>query len=325
MGFIFTTMDYTLINPTPEAIDFLTEWNDSTKDYITAHTSGSTGKPKTIHLPKTDMVASARATCRFFGLNSDSYMVCPLSASYIAGKMMIVRAIVSGAKLCFEQPSSHPLSAVSYPPIDLVPIVPAQIPAIVSSKQTIKNIIVGGAPVPIEGERSLLGMSCSSYATFGMTETCSHVALRPLGSEIYRALPGISFATDSRDCLVINAPGFSFSRLVTNDIVALIDPLSFRWIGRADNVIITGALKVHPESVEQKIASLIDLPFFIDSEPDEKWGMKIILVIEGGNNLNDSELLYTLAHILPPHERPRAIRHVKVISRTSSGKIIRRV
>lgn len=316
-----------LINPTPEATSFLREWEDDRRNYIVAHTSGTTGTPKEIHLLKADMLASAKATNRFFGLNQDSVLVCPLSASYIAGKMMVVRALVSGAILYFESPSSSPLEGGNYPVIDLLPIVPAQIDSLKNiSPGQIRNVIVGGAPLSAEQETVLREMPFRAYATYGMTETCSHVALRHIDgvTPYYDAMPGISFSTDERGCLVVTAPEFSIGRLTTNDIVELYSSSSFRWLGRADNVIITGGLKVHPEMLEKQLSGLVDYPFYITSIPSAKWGREVAIVIEGSRDTDFEEMLVDrCCKILMPHERPRHFIWVPRFNYTSSGKLIR--
>lgn len=320
-------MNVNIINPTREAIEFVRQWNDPSITHIAAHTSGTTGTPKEIYLSKSDMVASARATCSYFSIGASSVMVCPLSASYIAGKMMIVRAIISGATLYFEPPSSEPLIGVRYPPIDLLPIVPAQIPAIAGNRDiTIKNIIVGGAPISPEMERLLAELPARSFATYGMTETCSHIALRPIGNtdSLYYAMPGISFTSDCRGCLVVNASGYSFGSLTTNDIVALHSPISFSWLGRTDNVIITGGIKVHPEQLEKKIAEIVDRPFYITSAPDARWGSIIVICMEGMPDYGMEIHLAQLFHkILPTHERPRRFKWVRAFNYTPSGKLLR--
>ncbi|MDE6495324.1 MAG: AMP-binding protein, partial [Duncaniella sp.] len=229
---------------TPEAEAFMAEWRNGC-DYVVVHTSGSTGRPKEIRLLKSDMLVSAKATNEFFGIGADSLLVLPLSPDYIAGKMLLVRAAVAGAKVRVENPSREPLSGY-FPPtaIDLVPIVPAQIDGLLSSKSLpmIKNVIVGGAPMSAEDERKLVESGVNAYATFGMTETCSHVALRRVGEAQYVALPGFRFSTDDRQCLVVESDRMSFGRLVTNYFVEVIDGSRFVWVGRFDNVIITGAL-----------------------------------------------------------------------------------
>lgn len=305
--------------------EFLDCWNND-QEYIVAHTSGSTGTPKSIRLLKSDMEASARSTCRFFDINAGSILVCPLSADYIAGKMMIVRALVSGATLYMEHPSSHPLIR-QYGHIDLLPIVPAQLDGLldVAASHDIGNVIIGGAPLSMEAERSLYGAGFKAYATYGMTETCSHVALRAISSEsdgIYSALPGYHFKTDARSCLEIHSSLQSFGCLVTNDVVELIDYKQFKWLGRHDNVIITGGFKVHPETLERRISPFIIPDYYIASRQDKKWGRHIVLYIEG-DRFDTTDLVTRLRENLKSHELPREIIFISKFDRTLSGKIVR--
>lgn len=303
---------------------FLKQWNSSDR-YIDAHTSGSTGTPKAIRLSKADMEASALSTCSYFGISSNSLMICPLSADYIAGKMMIVRAIVSGADLIMEHPSNRP-QLLSEKNIDLVPIVPSQLPGLidVAARRTISNIIIGGAPLRAADETRLSDVPFSSFATYGMTETCSHVALRRLGAgnTMFEALPGYTFGIDTRSCLVISTRLQSFGTLVTNDVVELVDDTHFVWKGRFDNVIMSGGLKVHPETVEAAIGNLIDRNFYISGATDDKWGNRVVLHIEG-TQYDTRQLIEELRKKLQPHELPREVAFHNTFRRTSSGKIIR--
>jgi len=308
-----------------KALKFLRQWEDDSL-IIHAHTSGSTGIPKDIQLLKSDMKLSAEATCRFFNINSKSVLYLPLSPDYIAGKMMIVRAAVAGAKLIVETPSSTPrLSIPENTELDLAAIVPSQLPAVLESPQRlqIRNLIIGGAPLSEKMEARLL---CSgirnSFVTYGMTETCSHVALRHVGLDSYEALPGFDFATDSRGCLIISSEDMSFNKITTNDLVALNSTKSFRWLGRFDNVINSGGIKVFPEQIEQRIAHYIpDRDFFIASRASEKWGDEVVLVIEGEKEIPGLE--ENLKETLKPAERPKEIFYQNQFERTSSGKIKR--
>ncbi len=315
-----------LINPTQEAISFLHEWHNKS-DYIIAHTSGSTGRPKEIKLLKKDMIASAKATCDFFKLSTESLLVCPLSASYIAGKMMIVRSIVSGATVAFEQPSATPILD-NYPPITLLPIVPVQIESVLQSRQPISNIIIGGAPISSELEQTIRNHPANVFATYGMTETCSHIALRNIsaGENLFRALPDVTFSLDDRNCLMIELPRFSFRQIVTNDIVELVDNKTFRWIGRYDNVIISGGLKIHPELLEKKLAPFIDKSFFITSADDRKWGQRVVICLLGEKDSDYENFLSSLfKEKLPNHEIPRELYWFNKFKTTSNGKLIRRL
>lgn len=309
--------------------EFIGEWHDN-KDYIIAHTSGSTGKPKEVRLLKSDMRCSARATNQFFNIGKNSRLMLCLSPDYIAGKMMIVRALEANAELLVESPSNHPLSDYDGSRIDLIAVVPSQALFLanhVSLLNYVSSMIVGGGEIAPELWEKLAVLPYRIYSTYGMTETCSHVALAKISreKEPYKALPGVEFAVDDRDCLIIKAPKYSFGKLVTNDIVRLLSPLSFKWIGRYDNVINTGGIKVFPEEVEQKIAHIIPTRFYIGSRKSEKWGNEVVLFMEcdGLSDYQKDIIMADISKILSPIERPKDIIFLEKFQETSSGKIKR--
>lgn len=311
---------------TPEAEEFLREWRSEVPT-VTAYTSGSTGAPKRIELSKSDMRASAEATVRFFGLGEGSTILLPLSPSYIAGKMQIVRAEIAGCRLIALPPSLELKTADSELPerVDMLPIVPAQLPGLLASPLAAitRNVIIGGAPLsPIE-ETMAGDAPFDAWATYGMTETCSHVALRRVGEAMYQGLPGYTFSLDTRGCLVIENRAMSFGRLVTNDLVELHDSTSFRWLGREDNVINSGGIKIHPEEVERLIAPLLPsgTTFYTTGRASERWGREAVLVTDSTEVT--AETLTRLKQHLPSHLVPKAIIHLPQIPRTSSGKILR--
>lgn len=317
-------MDWRL---TGEAEEFLREW-DSEDGCVVAHTSGSTGVPKRICLSKEDMVSSARATVEFFNITSESHLYLPLSPRYIAGKMQIVRALVAGCGLTVEEPSSMPLAEEVEGEVTLVPIVPSQIEGLLASPNLgrIRNVIVGGAPMSAEQEGRLIESGVRAFATYGMTETCSHVALRRVGEARFTALPGVEFGVDERGCLVVESSRLSFGRLVTNDVVELFSPHSFRWLGRADNVIISGGIKLHPEQLEGEIARFLPegVRFYVSSAPSVRWGEEAVLVTDDVR-IGDS-VIGELRGVssLPSTHLPKRVVRVDALEYTSNGKIKRR-
>ena len=315
---------------TRDAEKFLREW-ESPLPYVFAHTSGSTGTPKEIKLLKSDMVASANATVKFFGITEKSTLYLPLSPSYIAGKMHIVRALEAGSALRVVTPSNKPLDDEISAPIDLLPIVPSQIPGLLGadSLRFVKNVIVGGAPVTPEAEMSMIDAGVNAYATYGMTETCSHVALRKFGCQTFKGLPGFTFDVDSRGCLVISTETMSFGSIITNDIVGLHGSDAFVWKGRFDNVINSGGIKIFPEEIEKVIAPFIPSGslFYVTSRRSERWGEEAVVVTDCPE-FKDTEashrLLSSLKELLPFHHVPKAVIYISEISLTASKKIIRR-
>lgn len=314
---------------------FLEEWYDH-RDHITGHTSGSTGTPKEIHLSKQDMIASARITNAYFGINPASRMLLCLSPAYIAGKMMIVRSIVSGAKLITAPVSSTPLRDMEQP-VDFAALVPLQVetsladPVTAARLSATRQIIIGGAPVSPELEARLQHLPVRCYATYGMTETVSHIALRningPRKSPLYFALGQVHFETDARGCLVIHAPHLQQQTFVTNDVVELSGPTRFEWLGRHDNVINSGGIKLFPEKIEALLAPCIKQRYFITSEPDTRLGQRAVLVIESTPWPTEEveKLTALLKQNLPPHEVPKITRFIEHFTETYSGKIIRKL
>lgn len=302
---------------------FISEWQNDLP-YVIAHTSGSTGTPKEIRLLKSDMRQSAKRTNHYFGIDNTSTLLLPLSPDYIAGKMMIVRAIEANCKLIEIEPSNN-FTTNQY--ADLVAIVPSQIDALLSIQNVaslFRNVIIGGASINEKQRHALINAKVNAFSTYGMTETCSHIALSKINDSdgIYHALPDVTFSIDDQNCLIIDIPYMSVKRLVTNDCVRLIDNQSFIWLGRRDNVINTGGIKVIAENLEQELRQYINCNFYIVGAPDDKWGEHIELIAEcSDKHLADivTQLRKSISHKLLP-KRTKAVTQ---LPRTSNGKIKR--
>lgn len=315
---------------TDEVRAFIDEWL-SDLPYVIAHTSGSTGEPKEIRLLKEDMQASAEATNRYFGINSSSHLFLPLSASYIAGKMMIVRTITAGCRLTAVHPTNHLLDN-DYGDIDLMAVVPSQCESLMANEYAhkhLRNMIVGGAPISAPLEKELLKMPWKTFATYGMTETCSHVALRPVGSDVYSALPEITFGVDYRGCLTIKSTRFSFNMLATNDIVELLSPEEFRWCGRYDNIINSGGIKLYPEQLEAILNRHFTFPLMVRGIEHPLWGTAPQIVAAPGRSEMPENLIQKIANVCAT-EFPMAARHSEILlvdslPVTSNGKIKRNI
>lgn len=304
-----------------ELLAFLKEWYSSS-EYITQLTSGSTGKPKKIQIKKKAMIASAQATNRFFGLTAASKAMLCISPAYIGGKMMIVRAIVSNMHLIVAAVSSSPLKQLKEV-IDFCALVPLQVEMSVNNTQfdLIKTLIIGGAPVSDELEQKLKTKLTESYATFGMTETISHIAVRKLNgkNEAYQAVGSTNFAS-KEGCLVIHAEHLDILNLVTNDAVELINSTNFYWKGRVDYVINSGGVKIHPEALEQKLKSQLKIQnLIVFGLPDKKLGTAVQLLVEG----KKESLPANWKINLKPYEIPKNLYFLDAFEYTTSGKVDR--
>ena len=308
---------------------FLKNWYDDT-DFVLAHTSGSTGEPKSIRLSKGSMVNSARMTNKFFGLTDKSTGLLCLPASYIAGKMMLVRAIVGGFNLLEAIPSANPFKTTRKP-IDFAAITPYQLFHAAVSLQNIPvgRIIVGGGPVNSKLEKLAETIPAELYETYGMTETCSHIALRrfngPDRSDYFTVLDGVTIRLDERDCLAIKAPHLLKEEIQTNDMVELIGTRSFRWLGRADSTINSGGIKIHPEQLEKKLEGFIPSTYFITSIPDDLLENKVVLVIESEAYSQEQEQALTarMEQLLTKYEMPKQLMYIPSFIYSESNKVLR--
>ncbi|WP_396194192.1 AMP-binding protein [Flavobacterium sp.] len=298
--------------------DFLLDWFDS-KPFIEMQTSGTTGAPKIISVSKQAMVESALATGDFFGLQPGNKALQCLPVKYVAGKMMLVRAMILGLDLEFVAPSSHPLELLEMD-FDFVAMVPLQAQNSLTELKRVKKMIVGGAAVSKNLERQLLKLPTQVFETYGMTETITHIAARKLGEKVFTVLPGVTISYDDRNCLVIHAARISDEVIVTNDIVELVNENQFIFIGRMDNVINSCGIKLIPEQIEEKLSQSMTHRFFIASKPDPELGEKVILVVEGAT----CDLGSDIYKDLDKYEKPKEVLFIPKFKETGSGKIMRK-
>lgn len=274
--------------------EFEKVWRDA-NDSVICHTSGSTGVPKEIKLSKDFMKESAKRTNAFFNITSDSRLHTCLDFNYIASKMMTVRADIAGCMLTSEIPSSHPLQEISKDEIiDLLSVVPTQMDWIISSDSPwfgIRHILVGGAPIGKMLRRLISLSSYDSWETYGMTETASHIALRKIEDDDrpFVTFEGISVFVNENGCLVIDMP--DGERLSTNDLAEVLSPNEFRILGRADNCVISGGIKIIPEELERQLGPFIAFDYCVSSVPDSKWGEKLVIVVDTSKTTLSMDLL----------------------------------
>ena len=333
------TIPFTLSEYEKTVLDFCLEWLDG-KITFQFYTSGSTGDPKPVTLTRNQMIFSARLTQKALSLKKcDQALVC-LNTNYIAGKMMLVRSLVIGMDMTIVEPSSNPFKNLKNIAIDFIALVPLQIQTILSTEQgfeilnKIQNILIGGAPTSTSLVEKLKNLKGNVYSTFGMTETVSHIALCKINgvieNDFYTVLEGVEINQDARGCLTINSELTNHELVVTNDLVEIINPKEFKFIGRYDNVINTGGIKVSPELLEKQI-----LPVFHDLDiytryiivgiPDEKFNEVICLVLEGQF---DEEIIVKIKNRLPEilfeYHIPKKIYFFKHLPEIPTGKIDRR-
>ena len=275
------------------------------------------------------MLNSARITCDFLGLKrGDTALLC-MSTDYIAGKMMVVRAIERGLQLITIEPSGHPLKSTQEglpPSIDFAAMVPLQVynslqvPEERDRLRHIRHLIIGGGAIDDYLQEALKDFPNAVWSTYGMTETLSHIALRrlngPTASSWYTPFEGVKLSQTEESCLIIDAPAVHDGLLVTNDIVEL-STQQFRILGRKDNVICSGGIKIQMEEVERLLRPHLSYPYMITRAKDERLGETVVLMMEGGNT---EEVKKLCEKVLPRYWQPRRFVIVDHLPLTETGK-----
>ena len=305
-----------------EIYSFLVEWW-SLDDFITVKTSGSTGSPKIIEVPKNRMKASAKMTGEYFGFEKNQTILLCLPAQFIAGKMMLVRALEWGMKVDAIEPKLE--LSVPNKNYYFSAMTPPQIESSLSSVSKIHKILLGGAPVSKVLEGKIKSLSPHFFISYGMTETVSHIAIRNIQNNLpntYSALNQVTFSLHQESQLVIHAPNLLPEPLQTTDCVELVNEKKFRWLGRADFIINSGGLKISPEEIESQISSIVKHPFFIHGKEDSKWGQIPILIIES-KPFETTQLLHQIQIRVSKNKAPKEIYFLDKLELTQNGKLNR--
>jgi len=312
-----------------EVFDFIALFLDPASERIKQLSSGSTGDPKSFTLSRAAMLLSAQRTLDFFGLRRGERVLLALPVHYIAGKMMVVRALLGGLDLLLVEPSSRPLKHISGS-IAFAALVPLQIEESLNSGDSmdsiLKLLIGGGELFPATRKKLSLMAAPEVYESFGMTETYTHFALKRINGRRpetdFKLLEGVRIGLDERSCLKVEIFGITAGPLVTNDLVE-INKLGdgFSWLGRFDNLINSGGIKIIPELLEEHIRESIGHECLVLSEADRKLGNRLVLMVEyEGEEPPLDEWKGLLRDSLSSYELPRRIVCTPELPRNPSMK-----
>lgn len=302
---------------------------------LNTRTSGTTGTPRAHRFSAEDLVASARLTAQAFGLApADRALLC-LPCEFVGGKMMLVRAMVLGLDLHVIDPQGGVLRNLrTTDRFRFAAMVPMQLhTALQHDRARVEDqfdtILLGGGPVSEALIERTQGLSTRIFLGYGSTEMLTHVALRRLNgadrSDHSTALGEVTFSSDARGCLTVRTPHLSVKEHATNDMAEVLDARQMKWMGRFDNVILTGGRKIHPERLEAMTAGIVPYPHFFAALPDERLGQSVVLVVETGDTSGKvpEEVMHSVNGVLYDHERPRRVVALREFTRTGSGKLER--
>lgn len=301
-------------------------WQSENNEFESV-TSGSTGQPKRIIHTRNQLIASAKRTNTHFNLSNESKVLLCLSPKTIGGKMVLIRALVGDYSVSCVAPQKNPFTTIpNTERFDFVSLVPYQLEAILTEKpaslSTVKCILIGGATLSQKLEKECAQLHAQCFIGFGMTETISHIALRKFAQPYYTLLPGVSLTSNINET-IINDSHLSINNLLTTDIVHQINEQQFEWLGRADFVINSGGIKIHPEQLEQIISPLLAIDFLITGIPDESLGERCVLVtVTAISNENWTKIKQACANTLGKFVVPKGIIQSRLYY-LPSGKIDR--
>lgn len=292
--------------------------------------SGSTGAPTPIFLSKKILTYSASTSLESLDPKDQlkAALLC-LSPRHIGGLMVVLRALIRQWDLYVMEATTSTDSfeklARALPNQTICSMVPMQATRLLAEESSIwpklSHVLIGGAGINEALVQLIKQQSgCTFYHTYGMTETASHVALKNLSKqdEYYTAIGDVEIKKGPESQLQIRGTVTGGEWLQTTDIVDIMNPRTFRWLGRADFVINSGGIKLHPEAIESCISKHLVRPIILAGIPDELLGQRAILLIESPNPINVN------FDYLRKYEKPKEVVFLQKFSYTASGKIDRK-
>ena len=315
---------------------------------LVVSTSGSTGTPKGVMLSAAAIRAGAAATDARIG--GPGEWTLALGAHYVAGAMVVCRALLGGRALHLASPQLADLPSRTDRPGSrhYLSVVPTQLARLRADRTALRAlagfdaILLGGAAVDPDLAEQLRGAGLRLVTTYGMSETCGGCVYdgRPLdgvgitvdpddqrvgitGQVLFSGYLGRPDLTASALRLVPGAGGGTARMLLTGDRGELGADGDLRLLGRIDDVVVSGGLNVDLAAVQaaaRRVLGTTELAAL--GVPDRVWGTRVVVITTARTTL--AELRTALAADLSHHALPRGLSHVDVLPTTSSGKIDRR-
>lgn len=301
---------------------------------LVVSTSGSTGDPRNVALSAAALRASARATHEFLGANDGDRWSLRLPLTHIAGAMVLVRSLDLGSIPISQGVAGGPFEASYFDAI-----VPTQLHRATTrdlelrkSLQSARAVLVGGAAISEELLVASRKLGINVITTYGMSETA--------GGCVYNNQPlrGVKIRLDADSRIEISGPMLASGYLGNDGQLAQTDAFQDGWftttdlgemapinqlrvLGRSDDVIVTGGMKVsltRVESIIRTIPGVTDVLCAV--APDDEWGQRIVAGIAGDSAIRLIELRDYVGQRIGRFAAPRAIVRLKEIPIRGIGK-----
>lgn len=320
---------------------------------LVVETSGSSGVPRAVMLTAANLLDSASLVGRHLGLGPGDLWLGCLPMRHIGGLSIPYRCAGMGATLVLHpgfdaEAVSQDLGRYAITHLSLVPAMLARLLDLGRPPPpSLRVALVGGQSLGRSLAAQALDAGWPLYLSYGMTETASQIACSdrleapPVGGVVGRPLPGVEI-----DCVTCPAPpgslrvrgpqvmaGYANPRRLpgqgledgwfrTSDLVCL-DPVGIlHCLGRADDALVSGGVKVHPARVEAALAEAPGLSeVAVVGVPDRVWGQRLVAIYTGA--VSPAELDAWCRNRLPGAERPRRFIRRPRLPSLPSGKLDR--
>jgi len=317
-----------------EILALLREWDTAVAPRpLVIETSGSTGRPKRVLLSRHAMRTSALATQERLG--GPGHWLLNLPPAYVAGVQVLYRSVVAGTEpIAFQgsfattRPLVHGRAYVSLVPTQLVRALAD--PDETAALEDFEAVLVGGGPLRPEVRERAEDQGIRVVQTYGMSETC--------GGCVYdgRPLAGVEVRIDDDEQVLLRGPvlfdgyegepertatAFRDGWLVTNDLGHWTPEGRLAVDGRADDVVISGGVKVPGAAVAAAILGHPDVnEAFVVGVPDDEWGERVVAVVTVSGLVDLTELRDLVE---PRAWAPRALLVVDELPLLPNGKVDR--
>ncbi|MEO7745341.1 MAG: o-succinylbenzoate--CoA ligase [Actinomycetota bacterium] len=323
------------------------EDDDADPTALVLATSGSTGTPKGALLQASALTASATATHARLG--GPGTWLLTLAPHHVAGVQVLVRSSLAGTvPAVVDLAGGFSTDAFVRATDGLVrrtdgrrytALVPTQLvrlldagPAAVAAVASYDAVLVGAAATPPTLLARARTAGVRVVTTYGMSETC--------GGCVYDGTPLADVEVDLEDGRILlggpvvargyrlrpNADAFvelgGRRWFRTDDLGELVDG-RLRVTGRADDVIVTGGLKISPVAVEAVISGLPEVSeCVVVGVPDAEWGQSVVAVVvaNGQQTVVLQQLRAAVTAVLGPAAAPRRLVLVEQLPLRGPGK-----
>ncbi|WP_126444337.1 class I adenylate-forming enzyme family protein [Sulfuricystis multivorans] len=294
-------------------------------------TSGSSGEPKGVRLAWRSIAAAARMSERAFDLQpNDAWLAC-LPLHFVAGATILYRCLRAGATAVVQEGFDVHAVARAFVErrITHVSLVPAMLArlldAAVLPPPSLRCALVGGAALAPSLEERARKAGWPIRLSYGMTETCATALVDG------RSLPGVRVRLSESGTLEVATPARMIGYLneadvgewlTTSDLATIDEAGRVTILGRADEMLISAGVNVHPLEVEAQLTLCPGVrEAAVMGLPDPVWGDLIAAVYEG--EADEAAVEAWSRARLPSSRRPRRFLRVARLPRLASGKLDR--